>query len=343
MVGTVARFGFFAIFVQPKSPYMDYQPQPQFVESARSARCTADCSRCPTFPASFRRIGEAAYCRFTRMLLKAGESVGFPADGKSYLLFLLSGSFCFEVPGEDPRVIPSKRCVCPGCNTCFRITARDEEGIVVVLSLLHRTQTCEWTVFGGSPHSDISVSADALPALALHPLLEEQIEFLFRERELADCEYYHEQKAAELFMLLRIFYTLPELAYFFQTMVGPRDNFRLFVCANYEKVRSVAELASLAGMSLSAFKRRFAAQFNDSVYHWMMERKAERILADIRDGASNTKMLMNKYEFRYYTQFSRFCKNYLHATPARLIADVRSSYGAGDAAKVSRRETAEIP
>jgi len=32
---------------------------------------------------------------------------------------------------------------------------------------------------------------------------------------------------------------------------------------------------------------------------------------------------MNKYGFRHYTQFSRFCKNYLQATPAQLIASIK--------------------
>ena len=134
-------------------------------------------------------------------------------------------------------------------------------------------------------------------------------------------------KTAELFMLIKVLYTPTEQACFFQSMILPQDNFRVFVSNNHERARSVAELAAMAGMSLSAFKRRFAACFNDSVYHWMMEQKAHRILADIRDGEGSTKALMQKYGFRYYTQFSRFCKNYLRATPAQLIARVRERQG----------------
>ena len=67
-------------------------------------------------------------------------------------------------------------------------------------------------------------------------------------------------------------------------MIQPQDNFRVFVCNNYDKAQGVAELASLAGMSLSVFKRRFAEHFNDSVYHWMMRQKALKIFSDIRDG-----------------------------------------------------------
>ena len=105
--------------------------------------------------------------------------------------------------------------------------------------------------------------------------------------------------------------------------IQPQDNFRVFVCNNYDKAQGVAELAALAGMSLSVFKRRFAEHFNDSVYHWMMRQKALKIFSDIRDGEDSTKALMNKYGFRHYTQFSRFCKNYLQATPAQLIASIK--------------------
>ena len=76
-------------------------------------------------------------------------------------------------------------------------------------------------------------------------------------------------------------------------------------------------------LTLSVFKRRFAEHFNDSVYHWMMRQKALKVFSDIRDGEDSTKVLMNKYGFRHYTQFSRFCKNYLQATPAQLISSIK--------------------
>ena len=55
----------------------------------------------------------------------------------------------------------------------------------------------------------------------------------------------------------------------------------------------------------------------------MMRQKAMKIYSDIRDGEDSTRALMEKYGFRHYTQFSRFCKNYLQATPAQLINSIR--------------------
>ena len=50
-------------------------------------------------------------------------------------------------------------------------------------------------------------------------------------------------------MMIKVLYTPTEHAYFFQSMIQPQDNFRVFVCNNYDKAQGVAELAALAGMS----------------------------------------------------------------------------------------------
>ena len=170
---------------------------------------------------------------------------------------------------------------------------------------------------------DTVITTEAVPRLSMHPTIERLLCDLFAVPELSECARYHKMKATELFKMITVLYTPTEQAYFFQSMIQPQDNFRVFVCNNYDKAQGVAELAALAGMSLSVFKRRFAEHFNDSVYHWMMRQKALKIFTDIRDGEDSTKVLMNKYGFRHYTQFSRFCKNYLQATPAQLIASIK--------------------
>ncbi len=48
-------------------------------------------------------------------------------------------------------------------------------------------------------------------------------------------------------MMIKVLYTPTEHAYFFQSMIQPQDNFRVFVCNNYDKAQGVAELASLGG------------------------------------------------------------------------------------------------
>ena len=203
------------------------------------------------------------------------------------------------------------------------VTAQDDETHVVVLSLIHRIEFCEQDIFDKVMPYDSVVPTESVPMLSMHPAIERLLSAFFTIRQMFNCVRYHRMKATELFMMIKVLYTPTEHAYFFQSMIQPQDNFRVFVCNNYDKAQGVAELASLAGMSLSVFKRRFAEYFNDSVYHWMMRQKALKVFTDIRDGEDSTKALMNKYGFRHYTQFSRFCKNYLQATPAQLINSIK--------------------
>lgn len=302
---------------------MDLQPKPQFVESALKECCSADCSSCPTFPAPFRRIGDSSYCRFSQLSLAAGEGVSFSAGRVVRILFILSGSLRIEHNADTVRLATSKQCVCLDRNESFAATAQDADTRVVVLSLILRVEFCCQDLLDRGDDYDSQIPVETLPMLSMHPFVEHLLSSCFMVPQMADCVRYHRMKASELFMMIKLLYTPTEHAYFFQTMMLPRDNFRVFVCNNYDRAQSVADLAALAGMSLSVFKRRFAEHFHDSVYHWMQRQKARKILADIRDGEDSTKALMNKYGFRHYTQFSRFCKNYLLATPAQLIHSAR--------------------
>lgn len=302
---------------------MDFQNKPQFVEPDLKKECPADCSSCPTFPASFRRVGDTSCCRFSWLSFAAGEGVTFPTDHIVRILFVVSGSFRLEHGADVVRFVTSKQCVCLARDEQFVATAQDDRTRIIVLSLIHRIEFCEQDFFDRIDSLDSTIPAEAAPQLAIHPLIGRLLDSLFAVPQLVDCLRYHRMKAAELFMMIKVLYTPTEHAYFFQGMTQPRNNFRVFVCNNYDRAQSVSEFAGLAGMSLSVFKRRFSEHFGDSVYHWMMRQKAMKIYSDIRDGEDNIRTLMAKYGFRHYTQFSRFCKNYLEATPARLINSVR--------------------
>lgn len=289
------------------------------VDAAADERCAEACGRCDRFPAPFRRVGESAGCRFAQIACADGERVRFPAGEAVRLLFVTSGAFVLQGPGVRSRSVGAGRCACLACGEiCDAVAQGAARG--VVLSLVRRIEFGGRDLYGDdAADSHPEPVYDAVPVLEMRPGIEVLLRGLFPVPELATCDRYHKMKAAELFMLIRVLYTASEHAYFFQSLLRPHDDFRSFVCNNYERAGSVAELAALAGMSLSAFKRHFAEHFEDSVYHWMMQRKALRIAADIRDGECSTRTLMAKYGFRHYTQFSRFCKNLLHATPAQLI------------------------
>ena len=284
--------------------------------------CGSDCSSCRTFPTPYRRIGESASCCFTQRTVVAEDRISFPADSLVRILFVLEGGIRIEDGNGSQRAISEHNCVCLQRGTVYAMTAATDAHIVL-LSMMHRIEFCESDIFDREMPHDTVVPADVAPTLGLHPAIARMLRNFFEVEALTECARFHRMKTAELFMLSKVLYTSAEHAYFFQSLIQPQDNFRVFVCNNYDKAASVGELASLAGMSLSAFKRRFSEHFDDSVYHWMMRQKALKIFADIRDGEDNTKALMSKYGFKYYTQFSRFCKTYLQATPVQLIESIR--------------------
>ena len=304
---------------------MDYQPKPQGVESALMKSCAADCCSCPTFPAPFRRIGDSTHCKFSQLPGAVGQPVAFPADHLVRMLFVMSGSIRIVYGTNVVRLVTSKQSICLLCNEPLSVTAQDEETRVILLEVDHRLEFCDRDLFDKALPHDTEIPSETVPSLSMHPFIERLLDSVFLVPQLVECPRYHRMKTSELFMMIKVLYTSTEHAYFFQSMIRPQDNFRVFVCNNYEKAQGVTDLAALAGMSLSVFKRRFAEHFNDSVYHWMMRQKAQKIYADIRDGENSTKALMNKYGFRHYTQFSRFCKNYLQATPAQLISSFRKN------------------
>ena len=126
---------------------MDYQPKPQFVESALKENCPADCSRCPTFPAPLRRIGDSSYCRYTSSSYAVGGGITFPGDRMVHILFVMSGSLKLEPASDAVRLVTSKQCVCLTRGERYVVTAQDDDTHVVTLALIHSIEVCEQDLF----------------------------------------------------------------------------------------------------------------------------------------------------------------------------------------------------
>ena len=68
-----------------------------------------------------------------------------------------------------------------------------------------------------------------------------------------------------------------------KSVIGSSDNFKDFVLENYQHVNDVSDFALLAHMSVRNFQRKFKEEFKWPVREWLNERRAERILRDIRN------------------------------------------------------------
>ncbi|WP_282923273.1 AraC family transcriptional regulator [Alistipes putredinis] len=133
-----------------------------------------------------------------------------------------------------------------------------------------------------------------------------------------NCLHFHRLKQEELCILLRGYYSLEELYILLKSVIGNSDNFKDFVLENYQHVNDVSDFALLAHMSVRNFQRKFKEEFKWPVREWLNERRAERILRDIRNTDKSIAEIATSYGFATASYFTVFCKQYFGMTPSEL-------------------------
>ncbi|MFV0419693.1 MAG: helix-turn-helix domain-containing protein [Dysgonomonas sp.] len=132
------------------------------------------------------------------------------------------------------------------------------------------------------------------------------------------CRYYFELKMKELFFLLRAYYTKEELARFFYPLLSNDATFSEFVYNNYNKVKTVQDLAALSNYSHSGFIKRFKKAFGMPAYQWMKQQKASRILHEINCTDKTLKEICDEHDFSSLSQFNDFCKSNFGYPPSQI-------------------------
>ena len=99
-------------------------------------------------------------------------------------------------------------------------------------------------------------------------------------------------------ILLRGYYSLEDLYILLKSVIGSSDNFKDFVLENYQ--------------------RKFKEEFKWPVREWLNERRAERILRDIRNTDKSIAEIATSYGFATASYFTVFCKQYFGMTPSEL-------------------------
>ena len=133
-----------------------------------------------------------------------------------------------------------------------------------------------------------------------------------------NCLHFHRLKQEELCILLRGYYSLEDLYILLKSVIGSSDNFKDFVLENYQHVNDVSDFALLAHMSVRNFQRKFKEEFKWPVREWLNERRAERILRDIRNTDKRIAEIATSYGFATASYFTVFCKQYFGMTPSEL-------------------------
>lgn len=139
-----------------------------------------------------------------------------------------------------------------------------------------------------------------------------------------DCERLFEEKQEELFMLLWASYSKKELSSMLYSLVHHQDaDLKNFILINCYRAKNVQELAQLCGYSMSGFKRLFKEIFNEPVYRWMLQQKAERLRLKLAEEEVNLKEVSDDFGFSSTAHFTKFCKQWLGTTPTKYMEEVR--------------------
>lgn len=126
---------------------------------------------------------------------------------------------------------------------------------------------------------------------------------------------YYEFKLRELFFIFREFYNRDETDEFLKLFHCNNYGFRAFVFRHHWDCKSVEELADLAGLSLSTFKRIFKEEFRTSPLRWINGQKATYLRRDLEETDTPLSDLAAKYNFSSVSYLCAFSKKMLGETP----------------------------
>lgn len=124
-------------------------------------------------------------------------------------------------------------------------------------------------------------------------------------------------KHQEIIYLLLIYYQkdILNLLYY---LYSDSLSFKNLVYTHSQTAKSCAELAQLCGYDLKNFSKLFKDVFNQTVYQWLQERKAEQVKELISLSDVPFKTIMYELDFTSPSHLNKFCKKYFGATPTQL-------------------------
>lgn len=156
-----------------------------------------------------------------------------------------------------------------------------------------------------------------------------------------NCIHFHKVKQEELCILLRGYHTPEELYALLHYVVGYSHNFKNFVYEYYKEVCNVQDFAALANMNVRSFQRKFKEEFKVSAHDWLKERRAERILHDLRNTNKSFAEIAEDYGFSASSYFITFCKRYFGQTPKQLRLHSEALYSDSQGEPASPAEAGE--
>lgn len=241
---------------------------------------------------------------------------------KDCILFVLKGSLRLSCD-EYNNIVSAGRMAFLCRETLFNIYSLEKCEVVAAI-FESGVWGCQKASFSELYHLKENVEYQMEPLEIkerLHKFLELMVDYL---EDGANCIHFHEIKLKELFWNIRFYYSKQEMANFFYMIIGRSQDFKNKVLNNYRGCKTVKELASACGISLSSFKRLFTAEFRETPTEWMQK----QLLGEIKYKLSVTELplgtIANELDFSSLAHFSRYCKRCLGYSPKELREQMKS-------------------
>lgn len=84
---------------------------------------------------------------------------------------------------------------------------------------------------------------------------------------------------------------------------------------NYDKVKNVEEFAHLGGYTTTTFRRLFKNMYGVPVYEWILDKKREGILDDLRYTKQRISAISSRYGFDSLSHFAHSAKTLWRHSP----------------------------
>lgn len=268
-------------------------------------------------------IGPAEDAAIKIMNRKDEADVLFLEEKLTYskLLFVLEGKVKLKINKLDVQVVTPGNLALVPCNS-YLIASVEPGSYLVTVNFTEKEPFCPRYSLVNLMHDSNLMEDDSRRVGASLPIVERVDEFV---KSVVGCiedglqgMTYCNIKKQELFALLLTYYDKQELAQFFYPLFCFNRKFEQLVMNNYENVSDVKHFAALLHMPVTTFQRKFKKHFKTSVKQWLLDRKAERMLADIKNTNRSITDLSQRYGFSSVSYFSNFCKHYFGKTPTEL-------------------------
>lgn len=240
---------------------------------------------------------------------------------ESVILFVTSGKIRITCDAFQDQIIRGGEMILLPKNSCFYGKSL-EDSVIVSCTFIHSVKFCN--KYSLKHLSDV-LDKDMVynfATLHIHERIQEFLDFLLKC--MADgmgCAHFHNWKQQELFILLRAYYQKNDLAEFFFPVIGADLDFKDFIFTHYLNISNVNEFAELAHLTPATFNRRFKAAFKQPAHKWFADRKAERILRDIKISDKTFEEISIEQGLSSPAYLTTFCKQHFGKAPSELRSE----------------------